>query len=440
MGKIKVNWKKFYEDVEKQKKLRLKFKAPKYDNDMQELVKFFEKAARQSKSKTYDNSSDKVDYSDFGVSFKKQNYGFNYDSPKQFCVAKVRYSVNKQVHQKFLEHYMIQEDKPEVKNKPELFGNLSKDEYKKKMSNQCFKWILSPEKNLDEDQLKLFAEYFIQRTEQYIGRKLDWQAAIHQDTPHNHVHVLINGIDQNGNRFKLPPGYIKKYAREYLQDYLTTVLGERTPEDIALSKENRFYAQRYTEYDKYIELAEQKTNNDEYPTSVFTTEPRLLKRLEFLENFGIAKYQEGKYFLEKDWADSMRNTGKYNTYYVCKHDYKFKDRELKLYTDDIGKIKGNVSRYYNMNDEDIWNNAIVVDDIDGKTSWYVPLYKESDNLYKKDIELSMSKNQKGYYVPDVKVLSTVPKKADAGKSIKQEVQDITDKNKSVENKNNDIER
>jgi hypothetical protein len=218
------------------------------------------------------------------------------------------------------------------------------------------------------------------------------------------------------------------------------MIGERTPEEIAMSKEKRFYAQRYTEYDKYIEQAEQITNNKEYPTAVFTTEPRLLKRLEFLEGFGVAKYQEGKYFLEKDWSDTMKNTGKYNTYYVCKHDYKFKDRELLLYTDDVGKIKGNVSRYYNMNDEDIWNNAIVVDDVDGKTSWYVPLYKEHDQLFEKDIELSMSKNQKGLLVPDVKVLSAVPKKADAGKSIKQEVQDITDKNKSVENKNNDIER
>lgn len=440
MGKIKVNWKKFYEDVEKQKKLRLKFKAPKYDNDMQELVKFFKKAARQSKSKTYDNSSDKVDYSDFGTYLKRPKVIFNYDSPKQFCVVKMRYSINKQVHQKFLDHYMVQEDKPEVKNKPQLFGNLTKEEYKKKMSNQCFKWILSPEKNLDIEQLELIAKTFVQRAEQHVGRKFDWQGAVHTDTAHNHVHILINGADQNGNKFKFPKNFLKRFAIETTSEFLTNMIGERTPEEIAMSKEKRFYAQRYTEYDKYIEQAEQTTNNKEYPTAVFTTEPRLLKRLEFLEGFGVAKYQEGKYFLEKDWSDTMKNTGKYNTYYVCKHDYKFKDRELLLYTDDVGKIKGNVSRYYNMNDEDIWNNAIVVDDVDGKTSWYVPLYKEHDKLFGKDIELSMSKNQKGLLVPDVKVLSAVPKKADAGKSIKQEVQDITDKNKSVENKNNDIER
>ena len=433
---LKVDWKKFYEDVNKTKKIRLKFRAPKYDNDMRELVKFFRKVGKGSGSHRVKNEV--VDYNNFGTAFKKNNYAFNYDSPKQFCVTKMRYAVNKQVHQKFLDHYMVQEDKVDVKNKPVIFGNIPKEEYKKKMAKNCFKWILSPERNLNEKQLKLAAEFFIQKAEQHIGRKLDWQGAVHQDTAHNHVHILINGVDQAGKRFKLPPTFIKKFSHEYMQDYLTAVLGERTPEEIQASKENRIYAQRYTEYDKHIEQIQENSTGSVYPTTAYTTEPKILKRLEFLEEFGLAKYQEGKYHLEKEWADTLRNTGKYNTFSVCRHDYKFKDRELKLYTPEVGQITGKVTRYYNMNDEDIWNNAIVVDAVDGKTSWYVPLYKESDNLFEKNIELSMSKNQKGYYVPDVKILS-VSKKADAGKIVEQKHRNITDRNIPVENANN-IER
>lgn len=409
----KVNWNKFYDDAEKWKKHRIKIRAPKYDNDLKELTKFFKKASKTVGVKNYR----KPDFNDFGVSFKPVNFGFNYNSSKQFCVLKMRFSSNKQVHQKFLDHYMVQENKPEVTVKPKLFGNLSQGEYKQKMSKRCFKWIISPEKNLTEEQLKLVAETFVQRAEQHLGKKLDWQGAVHQDTAHNHVHLLINGTDQNGKYFKFPKSFITKVSHQVMSDYLTAVLGERTPEEIALSKENRIYAQRFTEYDGFLELAAQESKEEGFEKQVITEEPKLLKRLEFLENFGLAKYKQGVYHLEKGWAETLRNTGKYNTYAECRHDYKFKDRELKMFNSEVGTIKGKVSRYYNMNDEEIWNNAIVVDDIDGKTSWYVPLYKEEDRLLNKNIELSMSKNQKGYFIPDIFVFEEKAKKGNAGKEI-----------------------
>lgn len=418
MGKIKVKWDKFYDEAEEEKKRhRLRIQAPKYDNDMQELVKFFKKAANavKTKSRKHTFENEKPDFNDFDV-FKKHSYpGFNYNSTKQLCVCKMRYSMNKQVHQKFLDHYMVQENKPEVINKPKLFGNISQEEYKKLMSKKCFKWIISPERNLTEEQLKLVARNFIERTQQHLGKKLDWQGAVHQDTSHNHVHLLINGVDQEGKDLKLPKNFIQKISHNIMSEYLTAVLGERTPEEIAAAKENRVYAERFTEYDGFIEELENPIPDKEYPSEVFTEDLKLRKRLEFLEDFGLAKYSQGKYKLEKDWKDTLRNTGKYNTYSICRKDYKFKDREIKMYSAEIGKIKGKVSRYYNMNDEDIWNNAIVVDDINGKTSWYVPLYKEEDSLLNKEIELSLSKNQKGYFEPKIIVFDEKTKKANAGK-------------------------
>lgn len=429
---IKINWDKFYEDYDDSHKIKIHIQKPRYDNDMAELVKFLKKAARPTYHSKYKSESDKVE--DFNFNNLKKTpvslHLYNIDSKKQFCVHKLRYATSRQVHQKYLEHYMVQEDKDNVKNKPELFGNISKEQYLKKMNNSCFKWILSPERNLSVDQLKIVAETFISKCQQYTGKKFDWQGAVHTDTEHHHVHILVNGLDQEGNKFKFPKKFIKKYSYEMMSEFLTQMLGERTPDEIAAVKEKKITAERFTELDTLIEQAQIKNDNPEYPTVIRTTDLRLRKRLEFLTDLKIAKFDNEQYYMQKDWQETLRTSGRYNTFGKARYDYKFYNRELKLYTERAGKIAGTVSRYYNMNDEDIWNNAIIVNDKDGKTAWYVPLYKEGDKYFNSDIELNMSTNQKGLLVPKIKV---VKKAAESGREIESGRIDIPEIEKKQDN-------
>lgn len=425
----KIDWDKFYDDFDK--KIKIHIQKPKYDNDLKELLKVL-KQTNQSfgNLKTHNR---KPDWSS-SITHAKSYYS-NENLLKQFCIPKFRYGVSKQVHQKYLEEYIVQKDKLYVWDKPELFGNVSKDEYKKTMDKNCYKWILSPERNLNEEQLKILTKAFVDKTEQYLGKKLNWQAAVHKDTEHHHVHLLINGKDQNGKKFRFPKNFIRKEAHSITSELLTDMLGNRTPEEIRLSKDRQIYSERFTKLDKTIFNFQQKNTEQDveissYPTYMVTEEERLRRRLEFLQDIKLCKFRNNKWYLEENWDNTLRVSGKYNTFNKARIDYKKSDRKLKLYKDDIGLISGKVTRYYNMNDEDIWNNAIIVDDKNEKISWYVPLYNEGDKYLNSNIELNISINQKGLLVPKIKV---VKKAEETGRKIETSRNDIPEIEKKKDN-------
>lgn len=426
---IKINWDKFYEDYDNHK-IKVHIQKPRYDNDMKELVKLLKKASRPSYHPSYNSDSDKVENFNFNNRKKITIINFNPDSKKQFCAVKFRFSKNKQVHQKYLDHYMVQEDKDNVKDKPELFGNIASDEYHKKMDSTCYKWILSPERNLTAEQLQFISKVFVTKCEQYLGKKLDWQGAVHTDTEHHHSHILINGVDQEGKKFKFPKKFVQRAVHDLTSEFLTQMLGERTPDEIKLSKDKQISAERFTAIDSLIQQGVNLTEDAEYPYSIHTTDERLKRRLEFIKDIHLAKFENETFYLQNGWNETLRASGKYNTFGKARYDYKFYNRELKLYTGEAGKIAGTVSRYYNMNDEDIWNNAIIVNDKDGKTAWYVPLYKEGDKYFNSDIELNMSTNQKGLLVPKIKV---VKKAAEFGREIESSRIDIPEIEKKQDN-------
>lgn len=435
-----VNWKRFYQEFDNDKKLKIHIQKPKYDNDMAEVVKALKALSKNSYHPKYNNfNSGKSENFNFNVRKISLMQYFSPDSKKQLCAIKFRYSKSKQVHQKYLEHYMVQEDKKEVEKKPELFGNISKDEYLKKMDKSCYKWIISPERNLTEEQLKFIGQVYMTRCEQQLGRKFDWQGAVHLDTEHHHVHLLINGLDQEGKRFKFPKNFLKKGCFDVTSEFLTQMLGERTQDEIAISKEKRLYAERYTNYDSLIEQAQKENNDKEYPYSVNTTDDRLRKRLEFLKDIHLAKFENETFYMSKDWAEVLTASGRYNTFGKARYDYKSNNRELKLYTKDIGKISGKVTRYYNMNDEDVWNNAIIVNDKDGKTAWYVPLYKEGDKYLEQNIELNMRSNQKGLLIPSIRVVKPDGTSGKV-KTVKEQTKPIVTKKTEINNEVDGIER
>ena len=99
------------------------------------------------------------------------------------------------VHQKYLSTYMTQENKPQVTEKPVLFGTDEK-EYEANMTALHFKCIISPE-NPDVN-LELLTREFVRRMEILTGYEFYWRGAIHNDTEHRHAHVCLDGTDKKG--------------------------------------------------------------------------------------------------------------------------------------------------------------------------------------------------------------------------------------------------
>lgn len=85
---------------------------------------------------------------------RREKYNCSQDfltSRQQQCTCKLSYSTNLKSHKDFLNRYLPQNNKKQVTQKPEIFGNVSVEMYKKKMVARNFKWIFSPEEKMSTE-------------------------------------------------------------------------------------------------------------------------------------------------------------------------------------------------------------------------------------------------------------------------------------------------
>ena len=329
----------------------------------------------------------------------------------QRVAAKFSYASKIEIHKKFLNRYMPQKDKKEVIDKPEIFGNISLEEYKSKMSETCFRWMISPEKKCSPAVLKEVAKCFVARCEQLTGHKMDWQAVVHMNSEHPHVHILINGKDQNGKPFRFRPDLIRDgVLRREAMEIATHMLGERTPGQIALAKDQMLVADRHIPLDTDIEkFATPCDNISGYSHVIHNVDffgTKSGRRLAHLVDLKIAKVSGGNVYLEKGWADTLRALGRYNTFLEARSHLQGTDgRELRLYKPDMGQIQGKVRYAYTMNAEDVWSNAYVIEDEKSGRAWFVPLWKDTTHrLVGSTVRIDPKPNQSGRLTPTITVL------------------------------------
>ena len=363
-------------------------------------------AAYQRLKKHGSTRTSNFDFSDFGDTMPS----FISDK-KQRVMAKFFYSEKADAHERYLNRYMPQKDKKDVIDKPEIFGNISMEEYQEKMAPNCYKWVLSPEKKCNARILKEMAKCFVARCEAFTYHKFDWQAVVHMNTEHPHVHILINGVDQKGKYFRFRKALIRAgILREQAMEIATHMLGERTPEEIAMDKDRQLVADRCTTLDVGIEtLAEPCKTMKGYSHVVRNVDfsgTRLGRRLAHLVDLGIAVVQRGNVYLEENWTDTLRSLGRYNTFIQARaHLRDTYGRELELYKSEMGRIQGKVRYAYMMNDEGIWNNAYVIEKENSGKAWYVPLYKNTTHkLVGSTVEIEPKPNQRGKLTPSITVL------------------------------------
>jgi hypothetical protein len=98
-----------------------------------------------------------------------------------------------------------------------------------------FRFIVSPE---DGDRLDLtgFAREFMGRVEQDLGRDLVWAAVNHHNTDNPHVHIVIRGVDADGDDLRIDGRYIGQEMRWRAQEVITRELGPRPELGLGLAK------------------------------------------------------------------------------------------------------------------------------------------------------------------------------------------------------------
>jgi hypothetical protein len=291
---------------------------------------------------------------------------------RQKCVVKMHYSNSSEAHRKQLEEYLVREGTDRDGSRAKLYGtNL--EEYRENMVDKNFRIFLSPQS--DKINLKDMTEKFVKKLEQQTGYTLYWQGANHYNTAHPHAHLLINGKDKNGREVEIPRDIVKTFMREYARDICTSQIGYRTAYEIAVEKEKELEAPRFTKLDKKIK----ELGGDSslvYTSQIYVDRERTLTRLENLRKLGMCTYVDGAYQLSPSWDEDLRANGRYNTFLKARSELQYADpSKLKVYSGEHGIITGKVTKIYRTDDDASDNHAVVIEGLDGKTAYFVPLFK-----------------------------------------------------------------
>ena len=339
-------------------------------------------------------------------------------SQKQPCMVKMFYTDSKVTHRNFLREYMTQATKKGVEEKPVLFNDEYEEvpeeailEYEKNMVDLGFKFIISPESQ--RVPMKQLVRQYVHNLEEMTGYKFRWFAATHTDTGHIHSHLLINGVDKNGKEVRFPPNVIKELARSMASNICTDLIGARSREQIENARRNLPKARRWTKIDEriaeqggYVKFKMAKlVAGNEYEASKVTSDDTEIQRLTTLVELGLAlKYEKMNppvYYLEKNWQEKLRYIGRYTTYLEARKKLRWTPYyNLEMYSGETGQIEGIVTQVHNMDDEGVWNNAVIIENKRLGRAWYVPTrIKLSDEEIGKFISVRAEKNQKGKLRP-----------------------------------------
>lgn len=316
---------------------------------------------------------------------------------EQLCIVKLRKGFNKATHMRFLEEYLPQNNKDDVKEKPSLFSSDEVNDnfietYKQNMTSLHYKFIISPENpNVDCEAL---VKTLIKRMEQTTGYNFSWVGAVHTNTNHPHAHLLINGKDKNGKTVNMNNVFLTRTIREMSRQICTQMVGQRTKDEIEASIKRIPYSNRYTVIDKQIENKMYSIPNDDvYGFTVVPNDNVMLERLIHLESLGFAKRENTenrKFYLEKNWNEKLKNVGRYNSFLQARQELLFTaSGELELFAKGHEQISGKITKLYKMNYEESWDNAVVVENKELKKAWFIPMYNEpSDKLLNADVNVS----------------------------------------------------
>lgn len=295
-----------------------------------------------------------------------------FSEKRQRVMFKMSHSDSLAVHKSYLNTYMPQENKANVKEKPELFGN-PESEYLENMSGLHFKCIISPENQ--EIDLELLSKEFIRRMEVLTGYKLNWRGAVHNDTEHRHAHLCINGKDKTGKDVYFQKELIKRTMRETLQYAATLMVGERSEREIEAARKGLVNSKRWTKLDAALETYGEKISMHNLPEE-------LVNRLAFLSGLNLAE-KHGKYYtLGYGWKNVLAAAGRYNTFL---DEWRKADGNLELYGG--GTVSGFCENVITFDKDEAWNDALIVNT--GERRIYVPVWQlDKENLVGKEISVS----------------------------------------------------
>src|SRR4051812_17796526 len=143
------------------------------------------------------------------------------------------------------------------------------------------------------------------QVEKDTGRRLIWAAVNHYNTDNPHAHIVVRGVDRDGDEFRIDRGYLANGMRWRAQEILTRELGRRSERDLSADLAVDVGREAFTETDRAI-VAHASPDGSVALAKVLAALERerlaCLDRLQVLEEMQLAtKESAGVWRLANGW-------------------------------------------------------------------------------------------------------------------------------------------
>lgn len=175
------------------------------------------------------------------------------------CVIKSRYVPMTAAGRKLAGRHLayLERDGVERDGSPgRLYGQdekFSAEEFRERLPGEKrqFRFIVSPQDSARVDLTEL-ARQLMRQVEKDTGRRLVWAAVNHYNTDNPHVHIVVRGVDRDGDDFRIDRGYLAHGMRWRAQEILTRELGRRHEMDVSMDWSADVGREALTEIDRVI--------------------------------------------------------------------------------------------------------------------------------------------------------------------------------------------
>ncbi|GAY19632.1 relaxase/mobilization nuclease RlxS [Sphingobium fuliginis] len=173
-----------------------------------------------------------------------------------------------------------------------------------------FRFIVSAEDGAEYPDLKPYVRRLMAQVEQDLGTRLDWVAVDHFNTERPHTHIILRGVDDQGDNLIIAREYISHGLRERASELVTLDLGPRTDREIEARLRHDVDQERLTAIDRRLlrrmdgEREVSPADNDPFQQSIAAGRLRKLKAMDLAEDIG-----GGRYRLAEGLEDTLRRMG-----------------------------------------------------------------------------------------------------------------------------------
>ncbi|TKV41678.1 conjugal transfer protein TraI [Sphingobium sp. MP9-4] len=173
-----------------------------------------------------------------------------------------------------------------------------------------FRFIVSAEDGAEYPDLKPYVRRLMTQVEQDLGTKLDWVAVDHFNTGRPHTHIVLRGVDDQGDNLVIAREYISHGLRERATELVTLDLGPRTDQEIEARLCHDVDQERLTAIDRRllrrmdVDRTVSSADNDPFQQSVAAGRLRKLKAMGLADDIG-----GGRYRLAEGLEETLRRMG-----------------------------------------------------------------------------------------------------------------------------------